>query len=184
MTKVHGVRIIPKKTAPPPQPRSVKKDGSVGGVVGRPRKDINWGEIERMARIHCSVEEITAVLQISKETLFNKVGENGERFKDVYKAGWDAGKESLRRKQWDMALAGDKTMLIWLGKQELNQSERWSGALGGDRNGVPIALESNTKPDLSKLSLQELMTLRGLVGKTQPVVDKSDGKAQDKPAVN
>ena len=30
---------------------------------------------------------------------------------------------SLRRKQYELALEGDRTMLIWLGKQHLGQSE-------------------------------------------------------------
>lgn len=34
-----------------------------------------------------------------------------------------AGRISLRRKQYELAMDGDKTMLIWLGKQWLGQHE-------------------------------------------------------------
>ena len=32
-------------------------------------------------------------------------------------------KLALRKKQWDMAMAGDVKMLIWLGKQVLGQTD-------------------------------------------------------------
>jgi len=36
----------------------------------------------------------------------------------------EAGCANLRRKQMELALKGDRVMLIWLGKQELGQVER------------------------------------------------------------
>ena len=37
---------------------------------------------------------------------------------------------SIRRKQYELAMAGDKTMLIWLGKQLLGQSQNGTEAEG------------------------------------------------------
>jgi len=42
----------------------------------------------------------------------------------VYKRGMDKGCLSLRHKQFNLAKGGDKTMLIWLGKQLLGQVDR------------------------------------------------------------
>jgi hypothetical protein len=45
--------------------------------------------------------------------------------------GRDKGRGSLRRKQYQLALQGNPTMLIWLGKQWLNQGGPASYVFGG-----------------------------------------------------
>lgn len=35
-----------------------------------------------------------------------------------------SGDSLLREKQFEVAMNGDKTMLVWLGKQRLNQTEK------------------------------------------------------------
>ena len=47
----------------------------------------------------------------------------GESFSKVFRQKRDLGKTSLRRNQWKQAEKGNTTMLIWLGKQILKQSE-------------------------------------------------------------
>ena len=44
-------------------------------------------------------------------------------FSQVFKAKRGVGKISLRRAQYQLALKGNSSMLIWLGKQYLDQAE-------------------------------------------------------------
>ena len=45
-------------------------------------------------------------------------------FKDAFELYSAQGKASIRRMQYKAAKAGDKTMLVWLGKQWLGQTDR------------------------------------------------------------
>ena len=86
---------------------------------GRPRKPIDLERVEALASIGATQQEIASDLGVSDETL--------RRCKDfvaVYKRGMDKGCLSLRHKQFNLAKAGDKTMLVWLGKQLLGQSDK------------------------------------------------------------
>lgn len=86
--------------------------------MARPKKEIDYAVVEKLAMIHCTQEEIAAVIGCSVDTL-----QRSEEFCGIYKKGIDNGKASLRRMQWKSAEAGDKTMLVWLGKQYLNQRD-------------------------------------------------------------
>ena len=46
-----------------------------------------------------------------------------ELFLEYKKRGLERGKATLRRKQFELAMKGNCTMLIWLGRNYLNQSE-------------------------------------------------------------
>ena len=84
---------------------------------GRPKKELDYELIDRLASIQCTQEEIASFLSVSVRTL-----QRDEEFCRIYKKGIDNGKMSLRRKQWKLA---DKnpTMAIWLGKQYLGQKD-------------------------------------------------------------
>ena len=40
--------------------------------AGRPPVEINWGQVDAMAAIHCTLEEISSVLMIHKDTLLKR----------------------------------------------------------------------------------------------------------------
>jgi hypothetical protein len=83
--------------------------------------------VEALASIMCTNAEIAAVLDCSSDTL-------ERRFTAVLEKGRLKGKQSLRRKQYQLAMDGNATLLIWLGKQHLGQSERQETALTGGVN--------------------------------------------------
>lgn len=85
--------------------------------MARPRKPIDGGEVERLASIFCTENEIALVVGCSVDTLHR-------RFAECIEKGWATAKSSLRRRQWEQAEKGNATMLIWLGKQMLAQSDR------------------------------------------------------------
>ena len=86
---------------------------------GRPRIEVDMKQVEELASIGATQQEIASDLGISVDTLQRKRG-----FAAVYKRGMDKGCLSLRHKQFNLAKGGDKTMLIWLGKQLLGQSDK------------------------------------------------------------
>lgn len=87
---------------------------------GRPKLEIDPDTVEKLAAIHCSMAEIASVVECSVDTL-------QRRFADVVQRGRNKGKTSLKRWQWKAAEKGNVTMLIWLGKQHLDQSDQRIG---------------------------------------------------------
>ena len=86
---------------------------------GRPKKVIDYDLVERLSMIQCTQTEIAASLKIAVRTL-----QNDSKFMRIYKEGIENGRKSLRRLQWDAAHKGNTTMLVWLGKQYLHQSDK------------------------------------------------------------
>lgn len=92
---------------------------------GRPRKEVNWQTVDSLCEIHCTGEEIAHVLGMHYDTLDARCRETyGLGFSDYYKRASSGGKKSLRRMQYDMAMKGNVPMLIWLGKNWLNQRDQ------------------------------------------------------------
>lgn len=78
--------------------------------------------IEKLASFMCTDEEMASLLGTSVDVLTNN--KNKEAFSECKKRGIESGKASLRRKQYEVAMKGNTTMLIWLGKQYLGQAEK------------------------------------------------------------
>lgn len=74
-------------------------------------------QIEQLAAIGCSDDEICALAGCSDRTL--KI-----RHREELTRGRGRLRESLRRRQIERAMDGSDQMLIWLGKQYLMQRER------------------------------------------------------------
>lgn len=92
---------------------------------GRPRKEVNWKKAEQLASEFCTGEEIAATLGMSYSNFLRKLREHGfEHFDDWYKKGNQKGRASLRSLQWKSAKKGNVVMLIWLGKQILDQKDK------------------------------------------------------------
>lgn len=91
---------------------------------GRPRKIIDWPKFDALCQIQCTEAEIASVLNISVDTIEKAVlREKGVGFTEYYAEKKLGGRMSLRRKQFEIALSGNITMLIWLGKQYLGQKD-------------------------------------------------------------
>lgn len=87
-----------------------------GKRIGRPPAKVDPDQVRTLAGIMCTQEEIAAVVKCSVDTL-------ARRFADEIKTGRMEGKASLRRHQYQRAVNGSDAMLIWLGKQYLDQKE-------------------------------------------------------------
>ena len=86
-------------------------------MAGRPKKEIDYEAVEKLASIQCTQEEIANFLNLSVRTL-----QRDDEFCRLYKKGQDNGKMSLRRTQFKLA-EKNPSMAIWLGKQYLGQRD-------------------------------------------------------------
>lgn len=85
-------------------------------------KQIDLEELEKLAAMHATVEEIAAWFDMTPRNWLARYG-NQERIKEIIERGRGKGRISLRRTQMQVALKGHPTMLIWLGKQLLGQKD-------------------------------------------------------------
>ena len=85
--------------------------------MARPILDIDADKVKQLAGYGLSYQEIAAVLDCSHDTL-------ERRFASELKQGHEKRNGSLRRRQYELAMDGNATMLIWLGKQYLGQSDK------------------------------------------------------------
>ena len=86
---------------------------------------IDWTRVEKMAMAGANGQQIAAAIGVHYDTLVNRYKEdNKSDFSQYLTTKREKGNELLLRKQYDIAMSGDKAMLIWLGKQRLNQSEK------------------------------------------------------------
>lgn len=98
------------------------KQGTItkqGLIVGRGDKRvvIDPKEVEKLARLHCTIKEIAEYFGTTADTI-------SYHFSDIITKAKIETKNSLRRAQLKVALDGNVTMLIFLGKQMLGQSDQ------------------------------------------------------------
>ncbi len=93
--------------------------------MGRPPIEIDWVMFDKLCGIQCTLLEIAAMFDCSDDTIENKVKEKyGVTFSEYFALKRGTGKASLRRRQYELAMSGNPTMLIWLGKQYLGQVDK------------------------------------------------------------
>ena len=90
---------------------------------GRPRKEINQDQFEKLCGIMCTLPEIAGIFDCSEDTIerwckrtYNK------SFAETFKIYSAAGKASLRRTQFKLA-EKSAAMAIFLGKNYLGQKD-------------------------------------------------------------
>lgn len=89
-----------------------------GIVVGRGdnKRVVDPNEVYELATLYCNLQEIADWLGLPRETVkYN--------FSDIIEKGYLFTKQKLRRKQIQIACDGNVTMLIFLGKNLLGQSD-------------------------------------------------------------
>lgn len=93
--------------------------------TGRKQIEIDQKEFEKLCGLFCTLEEIAGWFDCSADTIERWCKRTyNERFAEIIKSKAGRTKASLRRKQIELALTGDKVMLIWLGKQHLDQRDK------------------------------------------------------------
>ena len=114
-----------------------------GLVVGRGdnKRVIPPDEVYKLACLYCSYQEIADWFEIPRETLkYN--------FRDLIQKGYNSTKQGLRRAQIEVAMKGNVTMLIFLGKNLLGQSD--NPMESSDQTPLPWTDEQNLPHNSTK----------------------------------
>ena len=86
--------------------------------MARPKKyDIDTKQLEQLASFGCINREIASFFGCSEDLI-------KKSYSSFLTKGKDAGKIRLRKLQWNAAEKGNTPMLIWLGKQILDQTDK------------------------------------------------------------
>ena len=93
----------------------------------RQRLKIDPGTVERLASINCSNAEIAAVIGCHVRTI-------ERQFPEQIAKGRLTGKASLKRKMWEVAMAGNVPMMMWLSKIMLGYREDMKELGEGDED--------------------------------------------------
>lgn len=90
---------------------------------GRPKKEIDKTQFEKLCGFQCTLEEIAGFFDCSMDTIERWCKrEYKANFAEIYKKQSWQGKLTLRRAQFRLA-EKNASMAIWLGKQYLGQKE-------------------------------------------------------------
>ena len=117
-------------------------------TMPRPKAIIDWKRVDYLLQAQCDGVGIAGILGVSPDTLYracqeeNKIG-----FAEYSQQKKSEGRELLRAKQFEKAInEGDKTMLVWLGKQYLGQKDR-NDITTGDKQLGGINIVAPTEAD-------------------------------------
>ena len=91
----------------------------------RPKIQVDWTKVDQLLEAGCDGTEVAAYFGMHEDTFYERVLEQHKVGFTAYKAQKRArGNSLLLGKQFQVAMSGDKTMLVWLGKQRLKQTDK------------------------------------------------------------
>ncbi|HEY6344437.1 MAG TPA: hypothetical protein VIY49_23335 [Bryobacteraceae bacterium] len=131
--------------------------------MARPEAKIDLAELEKLAGMQCTEEEIAAFFGVSRRTIVRRC--QMTKFREVMEQGRAKGRVSVRRSLFKLANAGNIAAAIFLAKNILGYRDVVNNEHSGP-GGSPIEVAS--KPDLSQLTDDELRQLRDIAAKTIP----------------
>ena len=100
--------------------------------MARPRANIDWNKVDKYLQAQCDGVGIAGILGIDVQTLYRRCNEDNKVGFAEYSAKKKAeGVELLKAKQYQVAMEGDRTMLVWLGKQYAGQSDKSENRITG-----------------------------------------------------
>ena len=116
MEDTNDIPTTRKKTGP--KPKDLITVEVTGYEVGRGKTQrvVFDSDVYKLAAMGCNDREIATWFDCNEDTLRNN-------FSGIIAKGREDLKQSLRRAQIRLALSGNATMLIWLGKNILGQSD-------------------------------------------------------------
>ncbi|MCP4521697.1 MAG: hypothetical protein GY827_08430 [Cytophagales bacterium] len=93
--------------------------------TGRKKIKINWEKVDKWLEAGAKGTEVAAALGISFDTLSRRcLEDHSASFADYSQIKRECGNAKLRLKQQELAMEGDRGMLIWLGKNRLDQTDK------------------------------------------------------------
>lgn len=121
-------------------PRATGRPTTHPGTIAGKKLELDGRTVTQLAACGLTLDEIGGILGCHSDTLRRNWYEQVQK-------GWSQRNASLRRKQFELAMAGSIPMLIFLGKNYLKQSDRITH-VGDDGR---IAVEVNRESLIRKL---------------------------------
>ena len=91
---------------------------------GRPQADIDWKKVDDLLTSGCSGNQIAGFLGINHHTLYDRcLTDNKIMFSEYSQQKKQKGESLIKHKQYQVAMSGNTTMLIWLGKIICGQTD-------------------------------------------------------------
>ncbi len=89
---------------------------------GRPIANIDWEYVSSLLVAGCSGAGIAPIIGINENTLYDRCKKDKNiSFSEYSRQMQSKGDDLLRKVQFDKAMSGDNTLLVWLGKVRLKQ---------------------------------------------------------------
>ncbi|OED34696.1 hypothetical protein AB832_06905 [Flavobacteriaceae bacterium (ex Bugula neritina AB1)] len=93
--------------------------------MGRKKITIDWTKVDKALIAGANGVQVASMLGVHPETLYDRCKEKFKTdFSDYSRQKKEKGNLNLLTKQYDLAIEGDRGMLIWLGKQRLGQKDK------------------------------------------------------------
>ena len=94
--------------------------------VGRPKSldGVDFEQVALLGRFLATHETMAEHFDVCVRTIERYMNDEDSKFCRVYKKAFSECKMSLAEAQVNAALEGNATLLIWLGKQHLNQVDK------------------------------------------------------------
>ena len=109
---------------------------STNNKSGRPKAEIDSEAVYKLAKLGANITEIADFHNVSTKTI-------SRRFKAEVVKGKADMRLRLRQAQFDTAMKGNPALLIWLGKQMLNQTENGTFEEDDLLDDVDFGLDAN-----------------------------------------
>ena len=120
--------LNPDTSKPGPKTGHTVEVIKLAKVIGRNKVPVCFDEVEHLASLGCTDRDIANYFGVKEDTL-------RRGFADYLIKGRHNLKTTLRQAQLRVALEGNPTMLIWLGKNMLSQSD--NGQANEDNRPLP-----------------------------------------------
>lgn len=93
--------------------------------MGRPEKELDWDRLDKLSQLPLRAEDIAWVLGVSTDTISRRLKEQeGITFAEYLDQKRATLRMNLLAKQFEVAMKGNVALLIWLGKQHLDQKDK------------------------------------------------------------
>lgn len=103
-------------------------ENTTDNKAGRPKISLDPEQVYKLALMHCTMQEMADFFKVDVKTIRTNYSQEIQK-------GKAEGKIRLRKKQFEVAEKGNVSMLIWLGKQVLGQSD---GQTGDEFEALPL----------------------------------------------
>jgi len=128
--------------------------------MARKKIHIDWADVDMLLQAGCTGVEVAATIGIHPNTLYERCEkENNLGFSEYSATKRASGDRLLKMKQFEIAMSGDKTMLVWLGKQRLGQSDKNAvdhTTQGGKITDLTVTIKGEAPPVTSEDQIEDI----------------------------